>query len=258
MPVLQVERRFMEIWFYAVASVLLVSIVSLVGVITLPVGKEKHEFLLLLLVSFSVGGLFGDAFIHLIPEAFNELGANHNTSLLIILGIFSFFVLEKFLCWRHCHIPTSDEHPHHLATINIVGDAFHNFIDGVIIGASYQVSFVIGLSTTLAVILHEIPQEIGDFGILLYSGMTRGKALFFNFVAASTSIAGTLISLFFGARFNDYSIYFIPFAAGGFIYLAGSDLIPELKKESVLHRSIIQFLAIMMGVLIMVILAALD
>lgn len=248
----------MEIWLYTISSVILVSLISFVGVLTLAISRITYKSLLLFLVSFSVGGLFGDAFIHLIPEAYSELGSRLSTSLLIIMGIFIFFILEKFLCWRHCHIPTSDEHPHELAFINIIGDALHNLVDGIIIGASFQVSIPIGLSTTLAVILHEIPQEMGDFGILLYSGMPKGRALLFNFLSASTAIFGALISLFFGARVESFSILMVPFAAGGFIYLAGSDLIPELKKETMIGRSLFQLLSMLMGVGIMSLLMLME
>ena len=163
----------MQAIIFSFASVVLVSLISLVGVLTVFIRPERLKKILLLLVSFSVGALFGDAFIHLLPESFTKLGVNLSTSLYIIAGIIAFFVLEKFIHWRHCHIPTSKEHPHPVVFMNLIGDGVHNFLDGVIIGASYLVSIPIGITTTLAVILHEIPQEIGDFGILLHGGLTR-------------------------------------------------------------------------------------
>ncbi len=241
----------MAVWLWSLASVVLVSLLSLAGILPLAVAPAGRRSLLLILVSFSVGGLFGDAFIHLIPEAYRLLGDGLGTSLLLIAGIMTFFVLEKFLCWRHCHIETSDDHPHRLAVINLVGDAFHNFIDGVIIGASYQAGLTIGLSTTLAVVLHEIPQEIGDFGVLIYSGMTRGRALLFNFLTATTAIAGAVMALALGPVMHGFSSSLLPFAAGGFIYLAGSDLIPELHKEINPRRSLLQLLSILGGVAVM-------
>lgn len=241
----------MEVWLYSLISVIGVSLISLIGVLIIPFGHARYASMLLLLVSFSVGGLFGDAFIHLIPESFRELESDLSVSLLIMLGIFTFFVLEKFLCWRHCHIPTSDSHPHGLAVINIVSDGLHNLIDGIIIGASYQVSLTIGVTSTLAIVLHEIPQEVGDFGVLLYSGMSRRKALFFNYLASTTAILGTLLSLWFGPHVKPLSVSLLPFAAGGFIYLAGTDLIPELKKEINLWKSFWQLAAIMSGIGVM-------
>ena len=247
----------MEIWTYALTSVLLVSLFSLAGILILPISKLRQT-VLLFMVSFSVGGLFGDAFIHLIPEAYEELGSGLLPALLIIAGILTFFILEKFLFWRHCHIYTCDEHPHQLAAMNIVSDSLHNFVDGIIIGAAYQVSLTVGFGTTLAVIFHEIPQEIGDFGVLVYSGMSRRKALLFNFLAASVAILGTLISLILGPRLENYAVSLMPFTAGGFIYLAGSDLIPELKKEIRPARSLMELTAILLGVAIMASLLLLE
>jgi zinc and cadmium transporter len=183
------------------------------------------------LISFAIGALAGDAFIHLIPEAFAELGPGLSTSLLIILGMVIFFSVERFIRWRHCHLPISEHHVHPVATLNIVGDAVHNLIDGIIIGASYLISFPIGLTTTLAVVLHEIPQEIGDFGILIHAGFTTKKALVFNFASALTAILGALLALIIGPHLETFSLVMLPITAGGFIYIAASDLIPEVQKD---------------------------
>ena len=248
----------MKVAFFSLASVILVSLISLVGVFTLFIKTERLKNILLFMVSFSVGALFGDAFIHLLPESFERLGKNLITSLYIILGVLIFFVLEKFICWRHCHIPTSREHPHPVVFMNLVGDGLHNLFDGMVIAAGYLVSTTIGITTTLAVILHEIPQEIGDFGILVHGGLSRKKALFFNFLSAIVAIFGTLISLTIGPQVKNYSFILLPITAGGFIYMAGSDLIPELHKEVKLSKSLIQFISIVTGIAIMAILTVLD
>jgi zinc and cadmium transporter len=247
-----------EVWIYTLASVALVSLVSLAGIFLLRISLPGNRHVLLFLVSFSVGGLFGDSFIHLLPEAYESLPGRLTAPLAVIVGILSFFVLEKFLCWRHCHIPTSDDHPHHLAWINVVGDAFHNFIDGVIIGATYQADLRVGLGTTLAVILHEIPQEIGDYGVLLYAGLSRRQALAYNFLGALMAIAGAILALLAGPHLGQAAAYVMPFAAGGFIYMAGSDLIPELQRETNPGRSVMQFLAIVLGVAVMALLLLVD
>lgn len=234
------------------------SLISLAGVFTLFIKAERLKNILLFMVSFSVGALFGDAFIHLLPESFERLGKNLTTSLYIISGVLIFFVLEKFICWRHCHIPTSREHPHPVVFMNLIGDGLHNLFDGMVIAASYLVSTTIGITTTLAVILHEIPQEIGDFGILLHGGLTQRKALFFNFLCGTVSILGALIFLALGPRLGNYSFILLPITAGGFIYMAGSDLIPELHKEVKLSKSLIQFISIVTGIAIMAILTVLD
>ena len=170
-----------NVWLYTLASVFIVSLISLIGIFTITLGTNILKKILLFLVSFSAGALLGDTFIHLIPEM-AESGFTIKTSACILSGIILFFIIEKFLHWRHCHIPTSKQHPHPLAAVNLVGDGLHNFIDGTLIAGSYLVSVPLGISTTIAVILHEIPQEMGDFGVLLYAGVRRFRALFYNFL----------------------------------------------------------------------------
>lgn len=240
----------LNVWLYSIISVLIVSILSLIGVFTLFLRENHLKNSLLFLVSFSAGALFGDAFIHLIPEAFED-GLGIKLPLYILFGIMTFFVLEKFIHWRHCHIPTSKKHPHPFAFINLIGDGLHNFIDGLLIGGSYLVNIPLGVATTLAVILHEIPQEIGDFGVLLHAGLTKTKALFYNFISAILAILGAVIAILVGSNISGFSTFLISFTAGGFIYIAGSDLIPELHKETSPRNSIIQFIAIILGISIM-------
>ncbi|MGQ9460318.1 MAG: ZIP family metal transporter [Candidatus Bathyarchaeaceae archaeon] len=237
---------------YTLVSVMIVSLISLIGVLTFSLKEENLKRLLMYLVSFSAGGLFGDAFIHLIPEAAEANGFGLQVSSYILIGIITSFIVEKFFQWRHCHIPTSEEHPHSFAYMNLFGDAVHNFIDGLIIGGSYFVSPSLGLATTLAVVFHEIPQEIGDFGVLIYGGFTRSKALFFNFSTAITAIFGAIVSLGSGFYIQGFIPFLVPFAAGNFIYIAGSDLIPELRKEEPrLLKSALQLTAFVLGVLIL-------
>jgi len=243
----------MKVWVWTIGSVIVISLISLIGVVTLGINKARMKAMLLFMVSFAVGGLFGDALIHLLPEAFEELGANVKTSLLILAGIFIFFILEKFIRWRHCHIPTSREHVHPVAMLNLVGDAVHNLFDGMIVAASFAVSVHIGITTALAVILHEIPQEIGDFGILVYGGIPVKKALFYNFLSALTAILGAVLTLILASQVRDFALYLVPVTAGGFLYIAGSDLIPELHKGDhvKISTSLWQFFFILLGVGIM-------
>lgn len=245
---------------YAILSVGLVSLISFVGVLALIFQRGKLSNLLFILVSFSVGALFGDAFIHLLPEAFETIENPLMTSLLVITGILLFFVLEKYIRWHHCHLEEKEchEHNHHVGTMNVVGDGFHNLLDGVLIGASYLVSIPLGIATTTAIILHEIPSEIGEFGVLLHSGYSVKKALFYNFLSAALAIAGALIALFVGTQIESFANYLIPVAAGGFIYIAGSDLIPELHTEVKVKNSILQLVAIGFGVLVMAMLLSLE
>ncbi len=247
-----------QVWLYSLSSVAVVSLISLVGILTLAMRREVLKKILLFLVSFAVGGLFGDAFFHLLPEAFEHLGINLQVPLLVMLGILVFFVLEKFLRWRHCHILTSDEHPHPVVTMNVIGDAIHNLIDGMIIGASYGVSIAIGVTTTLAVILHEIPQEIGDFGILIHGGLSPRKAVLYNFLSALSAFVGVLLSLIIGPFIRNYSMVLLPVTAGGFIYIAGSDLIPELHHDVKISVSLLQFIFILLGIAVMAILLMIE
>jgi zinc and cadmium transporter len=191
----------------------------------------------------------GDAFIHLLPESI-KLNSGFSLSFYILLGLIVSFVVEKFIQWRHCHIPTSKEHPHPFAIMNLMGDSVHNFIDGLIIGASYMTSLQVGFATTLAVILHEIPQEIGDFGVLIHGGFKRNKALFLNFVTALAAMLGTVTSLLISSYFN-LNNFLIPFAIGSFVYIAGSDLIPELHKETKPIKSFIQLMMLIAGIGVM-------
>ena len=247
-----------QIWLYAIISVIVVSSISFIGVFFLSLKKERLKKILLYLVSFAVGGLFGDAFIHLLPESFEKIGKNLTVSLYIILGILIFFVLEKFLRWRHCHILNSQEHVHPVVTMNLVGDAVHNLIDGMVIGASFLVSIPIGITTALAVILHEIPQEIGDFAVLVHGGLSCKKALIFNFLTALTAILGALASLLLGPHLEGYAISLLPITAGGFLYIAGSDLIPELHHEVRALKSLGQLILIILGIGIMALLVLLE
>jgi len=239
-------------WLFALTSVLIVSAISLIGVLTLWLNAEKLGKVLLYLVSFSAGGLLGDAFIHLIPEAIEESGFGVSVSLFIIFGILASFSVERFLQWRHCHIPTSNEHAHSFVYMNFFGDAIHNLIDGLIIGGSYLVSVPIGVATTLAVIFHEVPQELGDFGVLIYGGFGRRKALWYNFLTALTAVVGVLVAIFLGSILEVFIPLLIPFAAGNFIYIAGSDLIPEIRKdEPEPKKAALQAVAIVLGVITM-------
>jgi zinc and cadmium transporter len=249
----------MDAWALGILSVFAVSMISLIVVLALWVSDKKLKKVFIYLVSFAAGGLLGDAFLHLLPEAAEETGLGIATSLLIIVGILSSFAVEKFLQWRHCHIPTSNEHPHSFAYMNLFGDAVHNLIDGLIIGGSYIASIPLGIATTIAVIFHEVPQELGDFGVLVYGGFSKKKALIFNFLTALTAIVGALIAFVVGSTIGGFVPLLIPFAAGNFIYIAGSDLIPELRKDTPEpKKAALQMTSLILGVVPMLLLLLLE
>lgn len=236
----------------SLGSVVLVGAISLIGIFTLSLRDQVIKGITFILVGLATGALLGDAFIHLIPEAFAEGLDPVLVSLAIIGGILIFFVLEKFLHWHHHQgLEGSEPEVHPVGNMILVSDGLHNFIDGLIIAASYMVSIEIGLATTLAVILHEIPQEIGDFGVLLHAGYTKAKALFYNFVSALFAVLGAAVALSFGTATEQFTLWLLPLAAGGFIYIALTDLIPELHKTTSGRHSLLQLIAVVVGILAM-------
>ncbi|MFA6520130.1 MAG: ZIP family metal transporter [Candidatus Paceibacterota bacterium] len=245
-------------YLYAFVSVVIVSLVSLVGVFALSVKEELLRKYLFIFISLAVGALLGDAFIHLIPEAFKSSVGELFASTLIIVGILIFFILEKFLHWHH-HGEDQDESGIHPAgQLILISDGVHNFIDGIIIGVSFLVSPHVGVATTIAVILHEIPQEIGDFAVLLHSGYTKSRALWLNFLSALFSIIGVFVAFLLGGIGEVFTIWILPIAAGGFIYVSVADLIPELHKTKEMKHSLLQIIAVIAGVLAMVALIYLE
>jgi len=242
---------------YSLLSVLIVSLLSFIGALSLVFRHKTLNIVLIYFVGFSAGALLGDAFLHLLPESAGK-GFTLEVALYVLIGIVFSFIIEKVIHWHHCHNIDCDVNKRHvkpLAYMNLLGDGVHNFIDGVIIAGSYMVSFPIGLATTLAVVFHEIPQELGDFGVLLYSGMKKAKALFFNFLSALAAVLGALLILVLN---KDYSGFLIPFAAGAFIYIAGSDLIPELHEETGSSNAILQIAVFLLGIGMMAALLLVD
>lgn len=246
------------VWLYSLLSVLLVSLISLVGIVTLPIKEKKLKDILIYLVSFSAGAFLGDVFIHLLPEAVKESGFGVDISLYVLSGLVMSFLIEKGIHWKHSHIPYANRSKHTLSLMTLIGDSVHNFIDGLIMGASYLVGIPVGVATTIAVVFHEIPQEIGNFGVLLHSGFSKEKALFFNFITALTAFLGLLVALTLGIFVKGANSFLIPFAAGNFIYIAGSDLIPELHKEVLFKKSVLQFLFLILGIVVMTLLLLLE
>jgi len=236
-----------EIYFYSLTSVFVVSLLSFIGVLSLAVKPELLKKITMYLVSLSAGTLLGSSFFDLLPEITKQDNIGVNVWISILSGMIIFFILEKFVCWRHCHIPTSSEHPHDLGVMNLVGDGLHNFIDGAVIAGSFMVNPQLGLATTIAVITHEIPQEIGDFGVLIHAGYKRSRALFLNFLIALTALIGALAALEIGSKIAHLTNFLLPFTVGGFIYIATADLIPELKKEVRPLNSLIQLAFIILG-----------
>jgi zinc and cadmium transporter len=244
----------LEVLGLTFASLFFISLISLVGVLTLAFKVEKLKTIIIYLVSFSAGALFGDAFIHLLPEIVKTKGFSITVSFSVLFGILIFFILEKIVHWQHCHMPITKTHVHPFVYMNLLGDSLHNFIDGLIIASSYILSIPAGIATSLAVFLHEIPQEAGDFGVLIHGGFSRKRALLINFLTSLTSFLGAIVSILLSSFVGDLQEILIPLAAGGFIYIAGSDLIPELHKETETRKSVFQLISFILGILIMLLL----
>ena len=227
-----------------ISSTLVISLGALIGVVTVGMNKKRLDKILVFLVSLSAGAMMGGAFLHLLPESLEVLKTE--TVFLLLLAAFAgFFLIEKVLHWHHCHKGDCEEHP--LGKINLVGDGVHNFLDGLIIAGAFGVSVKLGLVTALAMALHEIPQEIGDFGVLIYAGWKRKKAMIYNFLVALLVVVGGIV----GYGLSNIEMFvgiLMPVAAGGFIYIAASDLMPELKTEPDLKKSMGSFGVFLLGI----------
>jgi zinc and cadmium transporter len=239
----------MNVLFWSVIATVIVSLISLVGIFFLAVKSEVLNKTIFLLVGFSAGALMGDAFIHLIPEGVENGGKFF--PVFILAGFCLFFILERVVHWHHCHKEGGECQAHPFTYLSLLGDALHNFIDGLVIVASFAVDFRLGLATTLAVILHEIPQEIGDFSILIYGGFSKKKALIFNFFSALLAVAGAVLGFFLVKSVAGAINPLLAITAGGFIYIAASDLVPELHKEPKNKIVAVSFLFFVLGLALM-------
>ena len=236
----------METLYWILLATLVNGLMALVGAFTLWLKPKTLNKLLMFLVAFSAGALLGGAFFHLIAESLEVIPAETNF-LFVLAGFSLFFILERFLHWHHCHEGQCEVHP--VSYLILFGDGIHNFIDGLVIAASFIVSVPFGIITTTLIIAHEIPQELGDFGVLVYGGMDKTKALAYNFVSQLTCVVGGLAGFFLATTLDVAPL--LPFAAGGFIYIATSDLVPELHKEQDVKKAATHFIMFLFGLVLM-------
>lgn len=239
-----------SIIIYTILSVILVSLVSLVGLISISLSSMFGRKALMFLISFAAGAMLGDVFIHLLPELSEGGNFNFTTSIYILTSITFFYILEKYVHWHHHHGEgLEQEHATHPAAfLNLFGDGIHNLIDGMIIAGAYLIDLKLGIATTIAVLIHEIPQEIGDFGVLIYSGLSKIKAIVYNLLSALVSVIGAIIVLSFGTS-EKITTLLISLAIGSFIYLSLADLLPETHKEK--GNYISQLLMFLLGIGVM-------
>lgn len=232
---------------FSLLAVFIVSAASLIGVSTLFFSRKTLGKITSVLIALAAGSLLGASFFDLLPEAL-ELSAPAQVLSYVLVGIVAFFIIEKLLFWYHCHNGVCEGHT--FTTMNLLGDGLHNLIDGMIITTSFFVDTSLGLISSVAILLHELPQEIGDFFILLYGGFSRSKALFYNLLSALTAFLGVFLAFFFYTKTEAFTSFLIPFAAGGFIYIATADLIPELHKEPKFRKTFIQLILFLTGILL--------
>ncbi|MBI4049558.1 MAG: ZIP family metal transporter [Candidatus Doudnabacteria bacterium] len=242
---------------YSIISALIVSLMAFIGLLVINIQNKLARKSLILLVSFAAGALLGDVFIHLLPELAKQGSLGLKNSLYILATIVVFYIIEKYIHWHH-HPTEGEEDTHlsqHLVTTNLIGDGIHNFIDGMIIAGSYLVDIRLGLATTLAVILHEIPQEFGDFGVLIYAGLSKVKALFYNFLSGLAAVLGVIVALLATNSENIVNIL-ISIGIGSFIYIATADLIPETHKQK--ERFLPHLVSFVLGIVVMYLLLFID
>jgi zinc and cadmium transporter len=238
----------MNVFFWILGSGLLMSAIALIGSVTLLLKPATLERIILPLVATAAGALIGGAFLHMIPAGLAEYGDTTGFYLWILGGFTSFFALEQLLHWHHCHRASADcKKP--LTYLILIGDGLHNFIGGLAIAGTFLIDVRLGIMSWLAAAAHEIPQELGDFGVLIHGGWEKRKALIFNVLSGLTFLAGGLIAYF--ASFEFDISFLVPFAAGNFIYIGASDLIPEINRHSEVRRNYIHFISFIVGLLLM-------
>lgn len=232
---------------YAFASIIVASLFAGLGAGLLFLKEEHLNRILVYLVALSAGAIFGGVFIHLIPRYVKQSGFTSLTGLVVVLGIAGSYMLEKALHW-HCH--HSDHEIEPFSYMLMVGDGIHNLLDGMVIAASYLVSVSAGVAATIAVILHKVPKEVGDFGVLVHGGMSKEKALGFNIGISLVGLIGAAIIFLISSQLNSATRFLIPLAVGNFVYIAGSDLLPEIKERNESNTTL-QVLVFLLGISMM-------
>ena len=229
---------------YTIFAVVLISLISFVGVVILILRKKTLDHILFILVAFAAGAMLGASFFDLVPESFSKIGNYY----FVLIGLVLFFLIESFFHWHHYHNAKCKKCIKPFVYLNLIGDSLHNFIDGVIISAGFLYGTAFGAALTIAIALHEIPQEIGDFAVLIHGGLSKNKALLFNFLSALFAVLGAVFGYIFLIRLEGFIPYIIAIAAGGFIYIAGTDLLPELHKVKDYKKIILQIIFLILGI----------
>jgi len=241
----------MGTFFWILGSGLAMAAIALVGGITLLLPDSTLKKLMLPLVSFAAGSLLGGAFFHMLPTAVEAEGDTLPVFAWLLAGFTLFFLLEQFLHWHHCHRAAAEcRQP--LTYLILIGDGLHNFLGGLAVAGTFLVDIRLGITTWIAAALHEVPQELGDFGVLIHGGWSKRNALLFNFLSASTFLLGGLITYFASLRVDVG--FLVPLAAGNFLYIAAADLVPEVNRHFGWKQNLVHLLAFSGGVLLLLML----
>ncbi len=242
--------------YSALIAALVVSSISVVVVVSLFWGGKKHEKGLIHFLSLSAGGMLGGALFHLLPEAISDSPQPLSVFLYTVIGFSFFFLIERVLHLHHVHQHHTehDHHRKHLGVMNLIGDGIHNFLDGIVIVTAFALDRSLGIAVTVAVVVHEIPQEIGDFGVLLYAGFSKTKALLYNFLIALFALLGVVVGYTMVSTSAALEQFLVPFAAGSFLYIAATDLLPEIHKEQKASRATISYIIFLFALVVMYIL----
>lgn len=236
---------------YPLIAVFIVSLLSVIFAVPFLIKKKIPNKVLVFLLSISVGVLLATVFMDFLPEII-EHGYTLMSAIILLVGFLVMFIIEKFVHFHHSkgceNGDCGHSHAYHLAPVNLLGDAVHNFIDGLVIAGAFAVNMSIGITATISIIFHEIPQEIADFGVLLYSGMSKKKALVYNFLSATTAIVGAIIGIVLVDKLHGFEEFILPFAAGNFLYIAASNLVPQLHRHCKIRDTFLHIFAIVLGV----------
>ncbi len=230
----------------AILAAIIVSLTTLIGILTLFMTKKFLDRITSVLIALSTGALLGASFFDLLPEASEVLTAE-NVYFYLLIGIIIFFLIERLLFWYHCHDGKCDSHKT-MPFMILFGDAVHTFIDGVVLGAAFITDVYVGIAATIAIVLHELPHELSDFFVLIYGGLSRTRALFYNFFVAIMHFLGIFATYYLYIQSESQIAYLLPIAAGGFIYIALADLMPELHKEANYKKIFLQLVLMFVGI----------
>jgi zinc and cadmium transporter len=235
----------MQTFWWIFLSGVLMSAIALVGSVTLFLKESTLRRLVMPLVALAAGSLLGGAFFHMLPAALEQAPGDPAVFLWVLVGFTVFFALEQFLHWHHCHRASSDcKEP--LTYLILLGDGLHNFLGGLGVAGVFLIDLRLGITAWLAAVAHEVPQELGDFGVLIHGGWKRGSALLLNLISGLTFLLGGMVACAASARIDVG--FLVPFAAGNFIYIGASDLVPEVNKHRDVRANLIHFGSFAVGI----------